>query len=350
MSQPSPNDAWEAAREYVEKYCDQDPDYQAVEASFALLCHCTERAFVIPFLHNYGPPGSGKTRAVEVILSISPNPSLWVDPTGPTLFRYLDQGICTLGIDETQGVVDKDIRSIFDNGYRKGGRVPRTVGRDKVKEFAVFGPKIFASLAEPWVSADSRSFPYRSYMSNRKPEFQYASPPSESVAVREMVSSVKEAFPFSPHDVNIKWSKELEIARLGEIAVAILDATPEKYHDPIKAYVERRAITLKEEIPLPLDLEVLRAVYAYSVNVPRWPVWMATTTLYQGSANYSEKVRALTIDQFGRQLSKNLREFYKRGHSGRGWILDRDRIEHQLATFNVDLKKLRGLKPPEPRQ
>lgn len=100
-------------------------------------------------------PGSGKNTTLEILQELTPNANLLVSPAAPHIFRLIDAAKpdpVTLLLDEVEDLAGHNpaadnLRAILNEGYKKGGKVPRCVGDDHdVQMFEVFCPKAFALL------------------------------------------------------------------------------------------------------------------------------------------------------------------------------------------------------------
>src|SRR3989454_6885730 len=75
-------------------------------------------------------------------------------PSTAVLFRVLEQSAPTLLLDEAEvvngrGDAAADVRALLQSGYRLGAFVPRCVGEaNEVRNFRVFGPKVFALIGQ----------------------------------------------------------------------------------------------------------------------------------------------------------------------------------------------------------
>lgn len=99
-------------------------------------------------------PGSGKSRVLEVLEHMVPNPMYAVFVTPGVMWRAMEHGNPTLIIDEADTVFGKNgsssahsyLRGIINAGHRAGASVPRCVGTADVQQFHVFGPVALAGL------------------------------------------------------------------------------------------------------------------------------------------------------------------------------------------------------------
>ncbi len=100
-------------------------------------------------------PASGKTRVLELLEHLVPNPMMATNTHAAVIWRKIDQSSrATIILDEIDTVFGRNgsasanqgLRSIINAGYRQGATVPRCVGSDSFKEFDVFAPVAMAGL------------------------------------------------------------------------------------------------------------------------------------------------------------------------------------------------------------
>jgi hypothetical protein len=100
-------------------------------------------------------PASGKTRVLEVIREMCPNPMLAVSMTQSTVYRSIKKySMLTLLFDEVDTIFGRsgsssshrDLQGILNSGYRRGAVVPRAVGTDDVENFPTFAPVAMSGL------------------------------------------------------------------------------------------------------------------------------------------------------------------------------------------------------------
>jgi hypothetical protein len=81
-------------------------------------------------------PGSGKSRALEIVETLTPNAALTVNASANALFRLVEAtpGLPTLLFDEIDTVFgpkaggNEEVRGFLNSGYRRGGTALRCVG------------------------------------------------------------------------------------------------------------------------------------------------------------------------------------------------------------------------------
>jgi hypothetical protein len=102
-------------------------------------------------------PESGKTRVLEILALLTPNPMLCFTPSTAAIFRKLDQEQITLLLDETDTVFNfrgkddqnEDLRALLNAGYRRGASIPRCTGRNhEVTDFKVFAATALAGIGD----------------------------------------------------------------------------------------------------------------------------------------------------------------------------------------------------------
>jgi len=145
---------WDEVRSYLWEHIDLREGYDILTA-WVLASWTPERWRAIPYLFFYGPPGSGKTWALEVLSSIGFRPFLTASITVASLFRVCDHYKPTLFLDETETYMMKDRREIMNllnSGYRKGSKAVRTEGTKeggyKIRVFNTFGFKALSGTKE----------------------------------------------------------------------------------------------------------------------------------------------------------------------------------------------------------
>jgi len=144
---------WSEVKQYIWDHVDISEGYDILTA-WALASWVPERWHAVPYLFFYGPAGSGKTWALEVLASIGFRPFLTAATTLAAIFRVVDEWHPTSFLDETEAYMRKDrseITHLLNAGYRKGfpaTRVEDTKDGFKVRIFDCFGFKALAGTRE----------------------------------------------------------------------------------------------------------------------------------------------------------------------------------------------------------
>ena len=107
-----------------------------------------------PYVFLNATKRAGKTKILTLMSCICFNSKFALSLTPATLFRLIQGNRCTLLIDETETITNKelgDFRSMLLSGYKKGIKVPRAQEMRKkkafsVQEFDVFSPKMLANI------------------------------------------------------------------------------------------------------------------------------------------------------------------------------------------------------------
>lgn len=110
-------------------------------------------------------PGSGKSRVLEVLEHLVPNPLYALNITPGVMWRSFEYSAPTVLMDEVDTVFGKKgsstshttLRGILNAGHRKSGTIPRCSGAEDVKHFNVFGPVAMAGLGQVPDTIHSRS-------------------------------------------------------------------------------------------------------------------------------------------------------------------------------------------------
>lgn len=112
-------------------------------------------------------PGSGKTRTLEVLELLTPQPMHVLSASPAAIFRTLDVEQPTLLMDEVDAIFGRrgsgddgaeDLRALLNAGHRKGATIPRCVGpRHDVAKFRVYAAVALAGLGDLPDSLMSRS-------------------------------------------------------------------------------------------------------------------------------------------------------------------------------------------------
>lgn len=147
-----PHDLLQQVQEFIHRYLQLPPSYEAVSALYVLLSWVYEFAPSLPYLRVIGDWGTGKTRFLQVVGSICFRPIFASGASTPApIFRILDQYRGTLILDEAdfkESSAWNDMVKILNNGYRPGFpvlRADKVNGRWRPRGYQVFGPKLIAT-------------------------------------------------------------------------------------------------------------------------------------------------------------------------------------------------------------
>jgi len=154
---------WHDTKQFIEAYFDHlDPRvYELMVATVGWSYFYRDVKASTPYILFLGPWRSGKTRALEVLESLSYKAVKVVDPSEASLFRSIESFKPTLLIDESQ-IIDQNVRAVMASGYRFGSKVMRVIdpeadGFDGIKFYDTFSFIVYASREEPPSDILSRS-------------------------------------------------------------------------------------------------------------------------------------------------------------------------------------------------
>lgn len=151
---------------FLGRYVVMTDAQKVVLAVYVIHTHVAEHCDQTPYVFVHSPePECGKSRLMEVLELLVAKPWLIVNPSDAVLFRMVDKTTPTLLWDEIDAVFapksahyHEEQRGMLDQGHRRYGRVPRFVG-DKVVEFGVYCPKVFAGIGTLPDTLSRRSIP-----------------------------------------------------------------------------------------------------------------------------------------------------------------------------------------------
>jgi hypothetical protein len=138
-------------------------------ALFVLHTHLAEYCMQTPYIFISSPEKEcGKSRLMEVLALLAARP--WgpiVTPSEAVLFRIVHAKTPTLLWDEIDTVFSpksapfhEGHRALLDQGHRRYGSVPRFIN-NRLVEFNVFCPKVFAGIGALPDTVAGRSIPMR---------------------------------------------------------------------------------------------------------------------------------------------------------------------------------------------
>jgi hypothetical protein len=143
----------DAARDWLARFVSWPSEHALnLAVVWAAGTHCTDRANVMvhaayPRVIFTGEKDSGKTFAMEQLLSLCPRPDITSNTTAPALAAQIATEHNTIGLDEMDLVVGTaaaaaDLRNLMNSGYKRSGAYRRAKAK-----LPVFGPLAMAGLA-----------------------------------------------------------------------------------------------------------------------------------------------------------------------------------------------------------
>ena len=146
-------------RDFIKRFC-AFPDGHCLTAVtlWAAHTHMVGRFHTTPRLALLSPePASGKTRVLEVLELLVPEPMLSLSASPAAVFRTLASRQITLLFDEVDAIWSKrgkddnheDLRALLNAGYKRGATIPRCVGpKHEVQAFTVYCSVALAGLGD----------------------------------------------------------------------------------------------------------------------------------------------------------------------------------------------------------
>jgi hypothetical protein len=147
----------DALVDYFGRYVVLTVEQLAALALWTLHTHVCQVFSTTPYLVvTSAEPRSGKTRLLECLHPVCPNPQTLTALTEAVLFRIVSRAP-TLLIDETDSIFStgklgpsekqESLRGILNAGYRKGTTVARCApGSNEIEHWPVYGPKVLAGI------------------------------------------------------------------------------------------------------------------------------------------------------------------------------------------------------------
>jgi hypothetical protein len=137
-------EAYDLIKQTIEKYVDLNERYYSLITLWILGTYFHDDFESYPYLFFNAMRGSGKSRTLKLICTLSKEGNVMASPTEAVLFRVSG----TLGIDEFEGLAGKDkatIRELLNSAYKKGTKVFRMK-----KKKTINGEELIAEEFEPY--------------------------------------------------------------------------------------------------------------------------------------------------------------------------------------------------------
>ena len=139
-------------KSYINTYLDTSNGEVSLLVLYSSATHVFSKYRTFPILHITGDYETGKNRRLDLIGTLCFNPSIYVNPSYPSLFRKNDDEKGTIMIDEADELMTiSGMKGFLLAGYQKGQKVARVVSDDKhskgyrTVEFDVYGPKVIVT-------------------------------------------------------------------------------------------------------------------------------------------------------------------------------------------------------------
>jgi len=146
-------------RTFIRRFCVfADGHALTAVALWAAHAHMIGHFHTSPRLMLSSPePNSGKTRVLEILDLLVPEPMMSLNASPAGIFRTLANRQITLLFDEVDAIWNKrgkddnheDLRALLNCGYKRGATIPRCVGpKHEVKDFPVFAAVALAGIGD----------------------------------------------------------------------------------------------------------------------------------------------------------------------------------------------------------
>ena len=138
---------FEDMHRFTDRFVSWTPEFRVGAVAYAMATWIYTRFQFFGCLQLTGPPGSGKTRSLEVLGQFCYHATRMSNATAPILFRVAEQYHPTLLIDEIDADLGVDICNVLREGTSHDGKVFRNERDPHVfrpKAHSCFCPKIYA--------------------------------------------------------------------------------------------------------------------------------------------------------------------------------------------------------------
>jgi hypothetical protein len=183
---------------YINRYVSFQDAYSLPIALWVLGTYCFPSFDAFPYMVvTSETKRSGKSRlGIELMNFVASNPRAFTAMTPSTMFNIIEAEHPTVLFDEAEtlsGESQSVMTQVLNAGYRKGTRIPRMVGKDQIKEFDTYSPKVFVLIGDVRDTLRDRSIIVRMKRAEAPTRFVYEVAKMEGATVREMASEQVEA-------------------------------------------------------------------------------------------------------------------------------------------------------------
>ena len=258
---------WSEIRQFICEHVDlrEERDYDILTA-WTVATWTPELWDAVPYVFFYGPAGSGKTWAMEVLKQLAFRGFLAASATPATLYYACQDWKPTLFLDEAE-IYTRDAKAeainILNSGYRKGqyamrvGEPDRKTGVRQIVTFEVFGFKALAGTLEFVQTLKSRCLVINMSKAVRKIRSKIDAQKAETlrnklIMYRFLKMTKKDIEPL-PDDLRLD-------GRLRELFEPLIIVAPERERPKMIAIAEKMQTIQKEDEELSIEANVFRAI------------------------------------------------------------------------------------------
>lgn len=293
-------------RAFIHRYVDLSPLYEEIAAYYVLLSWVHDAFNELPYLRFRGDFGTGKTRALLAVGSISYKPFFASGAsTVSPIFHILDAFEGTLVLDEADlrfSDATADLSKILNNGNMKGLPVLRTMTNRRrelnPQAFKVFGPKIVGmreSFADD--ALESRFLTENTVRRTLRPDISLHLPDAMKTDAQTLRNALL-AWRFEAwHKVGIDTSRLMSGAshRANQIALPLLSLIDDgALRERIAAELVAEEARVLSERASPPDITVLAAITEAAAASP---------TGHIGIADIARRVSSKTLEDFENSMT-----------------------------------------------
>ncbi len=267
QSYGSLKELWNEVKQFIYDHVDASEGYDLLTA-WVLASWVPEKWRSVPYLFFYGPAGSGKTWALEVLASICLRGLLSPSVTPSVLFRLCDTWRPTVFLDETEIYLKEDkaaILHLLNAGYRKGQHTIRTgepdrSGKRNLQFFKVFGFKALAGTKEFAETLRSRSIVFNMTKATRPVKMEIDPEKAEELRSKLLMYRFNQ---LSGREVseNYQFSEDSSVSgRVKELFIPLITVAPEDIEQQIIEAAEDTMKSREQEEQAGVEAIVFNAV------------------------------------------------------------------------------------------
>lgn len=258
----SEQELWSEVKRFIYEHMDVSEGYDVLTA-WTLASWTPERWNAVPYLFFFGPPASGKSRALEVLKAIGQRPLMTASASLSTIFRVIEMWNPTLFLDETEVYMRRDrteILNLLNSGYRKDTpamRVEETKeGQREVKFFNCFGFKGLAGTKDLMDTLKSRCVVFSMTKATREIRQEIDEEWAKAIREKLLMYRFKMLSQKEPPE-----SPNILRGRLRELFDPLIIVAPLSEKNAIIQQAQKIEATLKEEEETSLDSIVFKAIF-----------------------------------------------------------------------------------------